>query len=282
MFRWNIDRSGAHRDYHPRHAPGYRRLDLFGRRRGPVLKISEDFDEELAFRTEDLFANARLIYGLISEECTEEHCPVTCAGPRYEYRWIAGRPIAAPRYFELLFEWVQSQLDDEGLFPTQLGQPRSCSSREFHERLQTIFKRLLRVYAHIYYEHFERISQLGAAQHLNTSFKEFIVFALMHDLIPERAQLQPLKCLILRVCSDTWHQQLRRHVTRRWSRVRRVAPNVGGFSALLLELYNEVHYRPGNQGAESARVHFATTVANADLLSGKTMQAMCYECDFAE
>ena len=269
---------------HPRHGPGYRRLDFFRRRRGPVLRTSEDLDEELACRTIDLFAEVEFVYGLISDGCTEEHCPVMCAGPKYEYRWTTSvdQPIAAPRYCKLLFEWVQSQLDDEGLFPTKIGQPRSCSSREFHERLQTIFKRLLRVYAHIYYEHFELIGQLGAEPHLNTSFKEFIVFALMHDLIPERAQLQPLKCLILRICSDAWHQQLRRHVTRRWSRVRRVAPNVGGFSALLLELYNEVHYRPGNQGAESARKHFATTVATADLLSGKTMQALCYECDLAE
>ncbi|CAM9341103.1 unnamed protein product, partial [Sphacelaria rigidula] len=35
----------------------------------------------------------------------------------------------------------------------------------------TIFKRLFRVFAIIYCSHFDNIEQLGAAAHLNTSFK---------------------------------------------------------------------------------------------------------------
>ena len=34
--------------------------------------------------------------------------------------------------------------------------------------MQNIFKRLFRVYAHIYYCHFERMTALGAEPHLNT------------------------------------------------------------------------------------------------------------------
>lgn len=40
--------------------------------------------------------------------------------------------------------------------------------QDFVDRVQNIFKRLFRVYAHIYYCHFERMAALGAEPHLNT------------------------------------------------------------------------------------------------------------------
>lgn len=275
MFRQNA-RLGTHRDYHPRYA---QRLER--RRRIPALRTPEDEDpdEMLALSTCNFFHEAQLLYGVISEFCTEEQCPTTCAGRRYEYRWTPGQPLAAPQYFRRLEEWVQSQLDDENLFPTRLGVP---FPRGFRERVQLIFKRLFRVYAHIYYHHFERIAQLGAEPHLNSCFQEFMRFVLQHDLIPDRAQMQPLAPLISStLCADEWRQCWQRHAQRRWSRLRRLAPRVGGFSALLLELYTEVHYRPGNPGAKSAREHFATIAAAADLMSGKGTQAqhtLCQEC----
>jgi len=56
-------------------------------------------------------------------------------------------------------------------------------------------KRLFRVYAHIYLEHFKHIEQLQAEAHLNTSFKHFIYFVQEHDLVPEK-ELVPLADLI--------------------------------------------------------------------------------------
>ncbi|KAH9637111.1 hypothetical protein HF086_013927 [Spodoptera exigua] len=41
---------------------------------------------------------------------------------------------------------------------------------------KTILKRLFRVYAHIYHQHFPEVVQLGEEAHLNTSFKHFIFF----------------------------------------------------------------------------------------------------------
>jgi Mob1/phocein family len=53
-------------------------------------------------------------------------------------------------------------------FPTnsEAGYPK-----DFKKTVTTIFKRLFRVFAIIYCSHFETIEQLGAAKHLNTSFK---------------------------------------------------------------------------------------------------------------
>lgn len=48
---------------------------------------------------------------------------------------------------------------------------------------KTILKRLFRVYAHIYHQHFDSVMQLQEEAHLNTSFKHFIFFVqVKHDM----------------------------------------------------------------------------------------------------
>lgn len=48
--------------------------------------------------------------------------------------------------------------------------------RNFMSVAKTILKRLFRVYAHIYHQHFDSVMQLQEEAHLNTSFKHFIFF----------------------------------------------------------------------------------------------------------
>ena len=48
--------------------------------------------------------------------------------------------------------------------------------KNFLSIAKTILKRLFRVYAHIYHQHFPEVVQLGEEAHLNTSFKHFIYF----------------------------------------------------------------------------------------------------------
>lgn len=52
---------------------------------------------------------------------------------------------------------------------------------------KTILKRLFRVYAHIYHQHFDSVMQLQEEAHLNTSFKHFIFFVQVeYQMPPER------------------------------------------------------------------------------------------------
>ena len=83
---------------------------------------------------------------------------------------------------------VQNQLDDESVFPSKIGVP---FPKNFQTIIKTIFKRLFRVYAHIYHAHFPRIVSLGEEAHLNTSFKHFIFFVLEFSLV-EKKELAPL------------------------------------------------------------------------------------------
>lgn len=67
--------------------------------------------------------------------------------------------------------------------------------KNFSAIVKNIMKRLFRVYAHIYCEHFTHIAQLQAEAHLNTSFKHFLFFIEEHDLVPEK-EMAPLADLI--------------------------------------------------------------------------------------
>ncbi|EMP30132.1 Mps one binder kinase activator-like 1A [Chelonia mydas] len=85
----------------------------------------------------DFFNQINMLYGTITDFCTEESCPVMSAGPKYEYHWADGtnikKPIkcSAPKYIDYLMTWVQDQLDDETLFPSKIGSPlHTCGTPE--------------------------------------------------------------------------------------------------------------------------------------------------------
>lgn len=54
--------------------------------------------------------------------------------------------------------------------------------KNFMSVAKTILKRLFRVYAHIYHQHFDPVIQLQEEAHLNTSFKHFIFFVQVRTL----------------------------------------------------------------------------------------------------
>ena len=76
--------------------------------------------------------------------------------------------------------------------------------RNFLSMAKTILKRLFRVYAHIYHQHFPQVIQLEEEAHLNTSFKHFIFFVQEFGLVDKR-ELAPLQELIDKLTSkDRW------------------------------------------------------------------------------
>eukprot|EP00899_Mesostigma_viride_P019256 jgi/Mesvir1/27331/Mv07147-RA.1 len=162
------------------------------------LPPGEDLNEWIAVNTVDFFNQINLLYATITEFCTPENCPTMTAGPKYEYYWADGvkfkKPLkcSAPEYVEHLMEWIESQLDDETVFPQRIGAP---FPRNFMDIVRTIFKRQFRVYAHIYHSHFAKICSLGEEAHLNTCFKHFIFFNTAFGLI-DKKELAPLQELI--------------------------------------------------------------------------------------
>ncbi|KFQ00180.1 MOB kinase activator 1A, partial [Haliaeetus albicilla] len=154
-------------------------------RQAVMLPEGEDLNEWIAVNTVDFFNQINMLYGTITEFCTEASCPVMSAGPRYEYHWADGtnikKPIkcSAPKYIDYAC-WCISGVP----FP-----------KNFMSVAKTILKRLFRVYAHIYHQHFDSVMRLQEEAHLNTSFKHFIFFVQEFNLI-DRRELAPLQELI--------------------------------------------------------------------------------------
>ena len=79
-----------------------------------------------------------VLHGMVSDFCTAHSCPRMTAGANYEYKWADGvkykspTDVSAPKYMDLLFHWVQAQLDDANLFPTAPGVPFPANFRTSH------------------------------------------------------------------------------------------------------------------------------------------------------
>ena len=89
----------------------------------------------------DFFNQINLLYGSVSEYCTDASCAVMSAGPKYEYWWADGdkikKPIkcSAPEYMDYLMSWVQGILDDESVFPSRVGSfehYKSCMKHTYY------------------------------------------------------------------------------------------------------------------------------------------------------
>ncbi len=76
--------------------------------------------------------------------------------------------------------------------------------RNFRDIVKQIFKRLFRVYAHIYYSHFHKIVSLGEEAHLNTCFKHFYYFICEFNLV-DKKEMQPLQELIDNLTKNDRH-----------------------------------------------------------------------------
>lgn len=94
--------------------------------------------------------------------------------------------LPAPEYVDALMNWTQNILDDEAVFPNTIGISSYCSwflplttvvgvafPRTFKDTVRTIVRRLFRVYAHIYSNHFDQICALG----IEGAFRSFFVAA---------------------------------------------------------------------------------------------------------
>ncbi|KAI4175519.1 MAG: hypothetical protein LQ343_001606 [Gyalolechia ehrenbergii] len=75
----------------------------------------------------DFYNQINLLYGSITEFCSPQSCPEMKATDEFEYLWQDSenykRPtkMPAPEYIEHLMAWVQSNIDNESMFPSRIG-----------------------------------------------------------------------------------------------------------------------------------------------------------------
>ncbi|KAL0486798.1 MOB kinase activator [Acrasis kona] len=149
----------------------------------------EDLNEWLAINTVDFYNTTNLLYGSISEYCTS-----SMTAGSYEYAWKDGKnfkkatKLSAPDYVSVMMDWIAELVNNEQVFPSD---PTKFPSN-FRVIVETIFKRMFRVYAHLYYSHFDHAKHLEIDRHLNTAFKHFILFVNEFNLV-DKQELEPLR-----------------------------------------------------------------------------------------
>ncbi|KAJ2083218.1 Mitotic exit network component [Coemansia sp. RSA 988] len=164
-----------------------------------LLPEGESLDEWVACHVVDFYNHINMLFMSVSHHCTDESCPKMCAGESYNYFWRDGvnyrEPTSVPanKYIKLLVKWIDVQLDNTMLFPVELGQPFPQNFRS--EIASQILKRMLRVYAHLYWHHYPQICQVGLATMLNTSFTHFTLFVTKYKLVSD-TELQAVKDVI--------------------------------------------------------------------------------------
>eukprot|EP00941_MAST-03F_sp_MAST-3F-sp1_P006540 g6540.t1 len=157
----------------------------------------ESLNEWIAVHVIDFYNEISLLYGCVEEFCTPENCPIMNAGNRYTFLWQDSdskefkRPVrvSAPRYVSLLLDWVEKKIMEFD------GNPGSDFPDDFEKKTKQIFKRLFRVYGHLYHSHFRSFVKLEIDSHINRSFTRFTLFVLEFNLIKDR-ELQPLRKLL--------------------------------------------------------------------------------------
>ncbi|KAF7559105.1 hypothetical protein G7046_g5052 [Stylonectria norvegica] len=185
QFRPRVGKGGA-ASYQLRQ---YAEVTLGGGSLRKVVKLPEGEDENewLAVNMVDFYNQINLLYGAITEFCSPQSCPEMKATDEFEYLWQDSenykRPtkMPAPSYIEQLMTWVQANIDNEQILPSKIGVP---FPKSFPALVRQIFKRMYRVYAHIYCHHYPVIRELGLEPHLNTSFKQH-----QHPKIAESSNL---------------------------------------------------------------------------------------------
>ena len=111
-----------------------------------------------------------MIYGTCTQFCTDLSCPTMAAG-KAEYLWKDNdrykKPtrVTAPVYIDLLLSWADERISNPILFPVEQN---AKFPRQFLSEVKQIYKRLFRLYAHLYCTHSEKIRSIGASAHLNT------------------------------------------------------------------------------------------------------------------
>ncbi|KAI9753807.1 MAG: Maintenance of ploidy protein mob1 [Chaenotheca gracillima] len=168
-------------------------------RKAVMLPEGEDTNEWLAVNIVDFYNQINLLYGSITEFCSPQSCPEMKATDEFEYLWQDSEKfkkptkMPAPEYIEHLMAWIQSNVDNEQSFPGRVGVP---FPKTFPPLVRQMFKRLYRVYAHIYCHHYPVIVQLSLEPHLNTSFKHFVLFIDEHNLASGKDFWGPLGDLV--------------------------------------------------------------------------------------
>ena len=83
----------------------------------------------LSTHTVDFFQLTTVLYGALSDVCTRTSCPCMNCGSSFEYLWkdsvrfLRATRVSAPEYVHFLSNWVEVQIHNDQLFPSDNDTP---------------------------------------------------------------------------------------------------------------------------------------------------------------
>ncbi|XP_040422177.1 MOB kinase activator 3C isoform X3 [Cygnus olor] len=139
--------------------PGTQRFELYKKAQASLksgldlktvvqLPPGESINDWIAVHVVDFFNRINLIYGTMSEYCTERSCPIMSGGLKYEYRWQDDskykKPtkLSAPQYMCMLMDWIEMLINNEDIFPTRIAERFADAIHNVMPELATVFQRL--------------------------------------------------------------------------------------------------------------------------------------------
>lgn len=135
----------------------------------------------------DFLQRVELLYSSCSLFCTSDTCPLFNAGPKYCYFWLdddssKSLQVSAPEYFDFLKRYIKRNLNNKSLFPDDLNSDLSSKALAV---IQTSYRRLFRILAHLYVCHFKDLSNLGDLNFfevMNTILTHYANIALIYNI----------------------------------------------------------------------------------------------------
>ncbi|KAL0230852.1 hypothetical protein PCE1_003229 [Barthelona sp. PCE] len=161
------------------------------------LPESDTYQDFVSVQLLEFYNILTMIYEVVSYDCTKESCPEMTAGSQHRYLWRDNdkypqpTSMPAPDYIYMLFAYVKQQIER---FPTDANE--SWPS-DFDSIVKTCFRRLFRVFAHLYTKHYETMEHCHIEQSVNSTLKHFLFFVKEYNLINE-SEFRP----IANLCND--------------------------------------------------------------------------------
>jgi MOB kinase activator 1 len=155
-------------------------------------------DDWVALKLFDVLNEVHVLCLSCQEFCTEATCPRMRAGSCSDYNWITdegyAEQVSAPVYMHKLCNWAHELINNRHVFPIS---PIGEYPDDFMLEVKLIFKRIFRVYAHIYLEHFNEFTSydipmrpanthFNASMALNTSFLHMYLLGKEFDLLSDQ------------------------------------------------------------------------------------------------
>lgn len=146
------------------------------------------FDDWTISNLIEFMERVEMLYSSCSLFCTVDTCPMFNAGPKYCFLWYEDDSsdavqLSAPEYVQMLKRYIRRHLSNPDLFPK-----KGNLSPKARDILQTSYRMLFRVLAHLYICHFPNLiksEDIKFVEIINTILAHYTNFAVLYQLVPQ-------------------------------------------------------------------------------------------------